>query len=62
MGKGICAGMGCGPHGGIETVRSFLTGCLSGVKAVKKDGKIAKEKVVYSPDLVKKAIHIFRHP
>ena len=60
--KGICAGNDCGPHGGIETVRSFMMGCLSGVKAVKKDGKIVKEKVKYNPSIVKKAIHIFRHP
>ena len=60
--KGICAGKHCGPHGGIETVRSFMTGCLSGVKAVEKDGKVSKKKVVYSHNLVKKAIHIFRHP
>lgn len=60
--KGICAGKGCGPHGGIETVRSFLMGCLSGVKAVEKNGKIVKQKVAYNPKLVKKAIHIFRHP
>jgi hypothetical protein len=60
--KGICAGKGCGPHGGIETVRSFLNGCLSGVKAVEKDGHIVTQKVRYDRTLVKKAIHIFRHP
>lgn len=60
--KGICAGKGCGPHGGIETVRSFLNGCLSGVKAIEKDGHIGTQKVRYDRKLVKKAIHIFRHP
>jgi len=60
--KGICARDDCGPWGGIETVRSFLMGCLSGVKAVEKEGQIVTEKVTYDASLVKKAIHIFRHP
>ena len=60
--KGICARDDCGPWAGIETVRSFLMGCLSGAKAVMKDGELVKEKVRYDPSLVTKAIHLFRHP
>lgn len=60
--KGICARDDCGPWGGIETVRSFMMGCLSGVKAVEEEGKIVTRKVTYDESLVKKAIHIFRHP
>jgi hypothetical protein len=60
--KGICAGGDCGPGGGIETVRSFLMGCLSGNKAVLRDGQLVSDKVTYDASLVKKAIHIFRHP
>jgi hypothetical protein len=60
--KGICAGDDCGPRGGIETVRSFLIGCLSGTKAVLQDGRLVSHQVTYDASLVKKAIHIFRHP
>lgn len=60
--KGICTRDDCGPGAGIETVRSFMHGCVSGLKAVEENGKIVTHKVAYDPKLVKKAIHIFRHP
>jgi len=61
--KGFCSGRYCGPEKTIHTVRSFMVGCLSGTRAVRnKRGGLDKISVTYSPDLVKKAIHIFRHP
>jgi hypothetical protein len=54
----------CGPWKLLfETPRSFQRGCLSGTRAVlHKNGTLEAFDVMYSPTLVKKAIHIFRHP
>jgi hypothetical protein len=54
----------CGPWKLLlETPRSFQRGCLSGTRAVlSENGTLEAFDVMYSPNLVKKAIHIFRHP
>ena len=47
----------------IHTARSFLTGCLTNTKAVvSEDGGLEKIHLRYSRSLVKKAIHLIRHP
>lgn len=60
--KGFCSGRSCGPDKTIHTVRSFMMGCLSGTRAVATSKGLKKIDVTYRPSLVKKAIHIFRHP
>jgi hypothetical protein len=63
--EGFCSGMHCGPGKTIQTTRSFLIGCLTGTKAFwdKRHGGALRTKLVaYDKSLVKKAIHIFRHP
>jgi hypothetical protein len=47
----------------LDTPRSFLRGCLSGTRAVQLDnGTLVAYDTIYDASLVKKAIHIFRHP
>lgn len=60
--KGFCTGKYCGPEKSILTVRSFMVGCLSGTRAIESSKGLEKIDVTYKPNLVKKAIHIFRHP
>jgi hypothetical protein len=60
--KGFCTGPKCGPDKTILTVRSFMMGCLTGTRAVETRRGLVKKDVTYSPALVRKAIHIFRHP
>ena len=60
--KGFCTGEACGPERTVHTVRSFMIGCLSGKKAVETNTGLQKVDVTYDRSLVKKAIHIFRHP
>jgi hypothetical protein len=61
--KGFCSGKSCGPEKTFHTARTFMTGCLSGTRAVETDdGSLEKVVVTYKPERVKKAIHIFRHP
>lgn len=63
--KTHCAGFcsKCGPYKLLfETPRSFMRGCLSGTKAVRKRNGIELVETMYNPLLVTKAIHIFRHP
>jgi hypothetical protein len=59
---GFCAGRRCGSHKTIQTVRSFMTGCAEGTRAVVHHGKLETHKVWYDPALVVKAIHLIRHP
>jgi hypothetical protein len=60
--KGFCSGRSCGPDKTVHTVRSFMTGCLTGTRAIETDDGVEKIYVTYKPERVKKAIHIFRHP
>jgi hypothetical protein len=60
--KGFCSGRSCGPDKTVHTVRSFMTGCLTGSRAIETDDGVEKIGVTYKPERVKKAIHIFRHP
>lgn len=47
----------------IETPRSFQIACQSGTQAIETaKGKIKQKLVIYDSKIVKKAIHIFRHP
>jgi hypothetical protein len=59
---GYCSN--CGPWKLLfDTPRSFLRGCLSGTRAVQlENGTLMALDVLYDVSLVKKAIHIFRHP
>jgi hypothetical protein len=63
--KTHCAGFcdNCSPDAYVETPRSFQRGCQSGEQGVwtKQDG-LQKRPVTYSMSLVKKAIHLIRHP
>lgn len=53
----------CGPNKlRYETPRSFQRGCLTGTRAVRTEKGLEAFDVMYRPSLVKKAIHIFRHP
>jgi hypothetical protein len=63
--KGFCSGRNCGPEKSIQTTRSFLIGCLGGTQAVRdheNGDSLIKKDVTYDHSLVRKAIHIFRHP
>lgn len=60
--KGFCNDPRCAVHRTVLTPRSFMLGCLSGLKAFETLDGLAVSEVTYSPKLVKKAIHIFRHP
>lgn len=60
--KAFCSGETCGPEQTLQTVRSFMMGCLSGARAVETNNGLEKIAVTYDRTLVKKAIHIFRHP
>lgn len=61
--KGFCSGSFCGPEKTFHTVRSFMMGCLTGNQAVQdENGALSLVDATYSKDLVKKSIHIFRHP
>ncbi|KAL7572049.1 hypothetical protein ACA910_001700 [Epithemia clementina (nom. ined.)] len=60
--KGFCSGEICGPERTLHTVRSFMMGCLSGKRAVETENGLEKIDVTYDKSLVKKAIHLFRHP
>ncbi|GKY95592.1 hypothetical protein MPSEU_000520500 [Mayamaea pseudoterrestris] len=53
----------CGPYKLLfETPRSFMRGCLSGTRAVHGKHGVEIVDTIYDPNLVTKAIHIFRHP
>ena len=53
----------CPPDKYIETPRSFQYSCQSGTRAFENhDGDIKKVPSTYDGKLVKKAIHLFRHP
>ena len=60
--KGFCTGRSCREAQMVHSVRSFMMGCLSGTRAVETDQGLIKVKLTYKKSLVKKAIHIFRHP
>jgi hypothetical protein len=60
--KGFCSGRSCGPEKTVHTVRSFMTGCLTGTRGIETDDGMQKVTVTYKPERVKKAIHVFRHP
>lgn len=65
---GYCSAETCGSDAmtqtvkNVLTVRSFKMGCLLGTRAVETKEGLVKELVTYNQTLVKKAIHIFRHP
>ncbi|CAB9501838.1 expressed unknown protein [Seminavis robusta] len=53
----------CPPFKYVETPRSFQMSCQTGTKAYpSKEGELKKKVVTYDSHLVKKAIHVFRHP
>jgi hypothetical protein len=61
--KGFCSGRKCNAEKTVHTVRSFMMGCLSGRRAVRNTkGGLSTVTVTYNPALVKKAIHLLRHP
>ena len=60
--RGFCNGDWCGEEESIHSVRSFLTGCLMGTRAVKTDQGLVKMNTEYHRSLVQKAVHIFRSP
>ena len=62
--KTHCAGFCTDPMcRSVHTARSFMMGCLSGTKAVEtENGDLEKIHVSYNKTMVKKAIHLFRHP
>jgi len=52
----------CGPDEYIETTEEFLTRCASGHSEMTPGAKRRTYDVTYSPDWVKRAIHLFRNP
>lgn len=53
----------CGPRKLLlETPRTFARGCLTGTRAVETSNGLESVDVMYDHRLVKKAIHLFRHP
>jgi hypothetical protein len=57
---GFCSD--CPPQWYIETPRSFQTQCQTGRRAIKTDRGFRTKLVTYNASLVKKAIHVIRHP
>jgi hypothetical protein len=57
---GFCSD--CGPQWYIETPRSFQNWCQTGRRAIKTDRGFSTKLVSYNASLVKKAIHVIRHP
>ena len=60
--KGFCSGSFCGADRTFHTTRSFMTGCLTGNQGVLSNKGLRLTDKTYDKSLVKKAIHIFRHP
>ncbi len=62
--KTHCAGFcdDCTPNAYVETPRSFQIGCQSGNQAVQTEFGLKNVPVTYNISIVKKAIHIIRHP
>ena len=61
--KAFCSGTYCGPDKTFHTVRSFMTGCLTGNQGVLDEkGVLRLRDTTYDPSIVQKAIHLFRHP
>jgi hypothetical protein len=60
--KGFCSGSYCGADKTFHTTRSFMIGCLTGNQGVLTSKGLRLTDKTYDQSLVKKAIHIFRHP
>lgn len=61
--KCFCSGAICGPERTFHTPRSFMMGCLTGNQGIVDDeGSLKLVDKTYDRSLVKKAIHLFRHP
>lgn len=61
--KAFCSGANCGPSKTFHTLRSFMIGCLTGNQGIWTEEKgLHLVDKTYDTELVKKAIHIFRHP
>jgi hypothetical protein len=60
--KGFCSGSVCGVDRTFHTSRSFMIGCLTGNQGVLSSRGLRLTDKTYDQSLVKKAIHIFRHP
>jgi hypothetical protein len=61
--KGFCSGKVCGVEKSFHTTRSFMMGCLTGNQGVLSSSQhLHLVDKTYDKSLVKKAIHIFRHP
>jgi hypothetical protein len=60
--KGFCSGGSCGAEKTFHTSRSFMMGCLTGNQGVISGKGLRLIDKTYDKSLVKKAIHIFRHP
>lgn len=68
--KGFCSGSFCGAEKTFHTTRSFMIGCLTGNQGVAASAKAGGGGAgpmrlidkTYDKSLVKRAIHIFRHP
>ena len=50
------------PEQMIETTRSFTRSCTKGRRGIVSNKNITTISVRYSPELVKKVVHIFRNP
>jgi hypothetical protein len=62
--KGFCSGRFCGPEKTFHTPRSFMIGCLTtnqGI-AASDSSKVELIDTTYDKALIRKAIHLFRHP
>ena len=57
--NGYCTPKNCKA---VQTVHSFMDGCLSGTRAYETEKGLLKIQQTYDKSLVKKAIHLFRHP
>jgi hypothetical protein len=60
--KGFCSGSFCGADRTFHTTRSFMNGCLTGNQGVLSKKGLRLTDKTYDKSLVKKAIHLFRHP
>lgn len=60
--KGFCSGSFCGAEKTFHTTRSFMMGCLTGNQGIESSKGLRLTDKTYDKSLVKKAIHIFRHP
>jgi hypothetical protein len=60
---GYCNGETCTADETVHTIRSFMAGCFVSHRIVhNSDGSLGTEIVSYAHTLVKKAIHLLRHP